>query len=53
MIKEALLNTLQALPRRFPAWVLGVFTAELLKLKGAEEARKTALAQEIKRKVRR
>ncbi len=51
--KEAAINAVKSLPKRFPAWLLGVYTAELLKLRAVENAQKDLLADLITKQTRR
>ncbi len=51
--KEAAVNAVKALPKRFPGWLLGVYTAELIKLQAVEKSRKDTLAEQIKKQTRR
>jgi hypothetical protein len=51
--KEAAVNTLQSLPKRFLGWVLGVYTAELIKLRAVEQTKKDILADLITKQTRR
>jgi hypothetical protein len=50
--QQAAENTLKALPKRFLGWVLGVYTAELIKLNAVEQAQKETLAKQIRRRSR-
>jgi hypothetical protein len=50
--KTAAQNTVKALPKRFLGWILGVYTAELIKLKAVEESKKETLTREVRRKLR-
>ncbi len=51
--KEAAVNTLQSLPKRFLGWVLGVYAAELIKLRAVEQTKKDILADLITKQTRR
>ncbi len=51
--KEAAVNAVKSLPKRFPAWLLAVYTAELLKLRAVENAQKDLLADLITKQTRR